>query len=237
MSRNDHENRRSDDDRQREFGHHSDYWQNNYWDDWRAERRHYHHEHHEGHGRQDPSAQDVTAWRDYFYQFFGVWPEDHWIFGGRRFGPWQQGMDSFNPFVATLLSKGGGLLPLYVLYLVSQKPRYGNEIMDILATRTNGQWVSNPGAIYPLLTQLEFQGFIRGEWADPAKRTVRTYSITPAGQKELDRLKVVVAPKIEETIQVLGEFLEDLRQTLQTPDTDSPAPAADPDSSAPADEK
>ena len=121
------------------------------------------------------------------------WPEEHWIFGGRRFSPWHQGIDTFNPFVATLLSKGGGLLPLYVLHLVAQKPRYGNEIMDLLAERTNGQWVSNPGAIYPLLTLLENEGFIEGKWEDPEKRTVRIYTITPTGQAEVARIKMIVA--------------------------------------------
>ena len=39
-------------------------------------------------------------------------------------------MDNFNPFVASLLSKGGGLLPLLVLVLLEQQPRYGNELME-----------------------------------------------------------------------------------------------------------
>ena len=212
--------------RRREFEMHmdpgtsnSDYPWQNYWEDWReavrqARRSEVHHA-----GRMH-SPEEVNAWREFFFQYFGVWPEQHWIFSGRRFGPWQQGMDSFNPFVANLLSKGGGLLPLYVLHLVSQKPRYGNEIMEILASRTNGQWVSNPGAIYPLLTQLEEEGFIQGEWADPAKRTVRTYTITPAGQQELDRLKKVVGPKLDETIQVLEVFLDDLVNSDAEADSD-----------------
>jgi DNA-binding PadR family transcriptional regulator len=119
-------------------------------------------------------------------------------------------MDSFNPFVANLLSKGGGLLPLYVLHLVSQKPRYGNEIMEIIAERTGGQWVANPGAIYPLLTQLEAQGLIEGIWEDPQKRTIRIYSLTKAGEQELIRLKAVVSPKLKEAVGVLHKLMQDL---------------------------
>ena len=119
-------------------------------------------------------------------------------------------MDTFNPFVANLLSKGGGLLPLYLLHLVAQKPRYGNEIMEILGERTNGQWVSNPGVIYPLLTLVEREGFIAGEWADPAKRSVRIYTITESGQAELERIKTIVMPKIEETVDVLQVLVQDL---------------------------
>jgi DNA-binding PadR family transcriptional regulator len=186
----------------------------NFWHEWRDER------HHHGHAEefqvgQALSPKEMETWREFFHQSFGTWPQDHWIFGGRRFSPWHQGMDTFNPFVASLLSKGGGLLPLYVLHLVAQQPRYGNEIMELLAERTNGQWVSNPGAIYPLLTLLEHEGFIQGEWADPDKRTVRMYTITASGQDELTRINTIVAPKVEETIHVLEAFLQDLRSQTQ----------------------
>lgn len=140
----------------------------------------------------------------------GTWPENHWAFRGRRFNPWHQGKDAFNPLVASLLSKGGGLLPLYVLHLLAQQPRYGNEIMEKLSERTNGQWVANPGAIYPLMTVLEEQGFIIGKWEDPVKRTVRIYEITELGKKELPRLKAVVLPKLEETLEVLENMADDL---------------------------
>ena len=82
--------------------------------------------------------------------------------------------------------------------------------MDLLAERTGGQWVSNPGAIYPLLTLLEEHGLIEGVWEDPQKRTVRIYSVTEAGQEELTKIKAIISPKISETIQVLQELVEDL---------------------------
>ena len=191
-------------------GHHEHHHgERNFWSDWHDERHH-------GRGEDIPAGQalspkEMEAWREFFHQTFGNWPEEHWIFGGRRFSPWHQGMDSFNPFVATLLSKGGGLLPLYVLHLIAQQPRYGNEIMDLLAERTNGQWVSNPGAIYPLLTLLEKEGFIEGKWEDPDKRTVRIYTISPKGQAEVARIEMIVMPKLTETVQVLQQFITDLQ--------------------------
>ncbi len=181
-----------------------------FWLDWREEHHHYRSSEniHVGHTL---TPKEMEAWRDFFRQTFGVWPEEHWIVGGRRFSPWHQGVDAFNPFVATLLSKGGGLLPLYVLHLIFQKPRYGNEIMELMSKRTNGQWVSNPGAIYPLLGQLEKEGFIEGKWEDPDKRTIRIYHITPAGQAEVHRIIMIVIPKLTETVQVLQEFINDLK--------------------------
>jgi DNA-binding PadR family transcriptional regulator len=189
------------------------YEYHNFWHAWQDKRRQHLREHAhdwEKHPGHNPHQEEVQALREFFHKSTGDWPEDHWIFGGRRFIPWHQGMDTFNPFVATLLSKGLGLLPLYMLHLIARQPRYGNEIMDILAEGTNGQWVSNPGAIYPLLTLLERKGFISGQWEDPEKRTVKVYSITPEGQAELDRIRDIVIPKLEETVKVLQEFLQAL---------------------------
>jgi DNA-binding PadR family transcriptional regulator len=205
----------------------------NFWADWRDER------HHHGRGLDIPvgqalSPKEMEAWREFFHQTFGTWPEEHWIFGGRRFSPWHQGMDSFNPFVATLLSKGGGLLPLYVLHFIAQQPRYGNEIMDLMAQRTNGQWVSNPGAIYPLLSLLEKEGFVEGKWEDPDKRTVRVYTITPAGQAEVARIEMIVMPKLVETLQVLQVFIDDLRAEAPVSDADPLDATSAQDGSAPA---
>jgi PadR family transcriptional regulator PadR len=166
-----------------------------------------------GHHRHDfwqHGPHDPGAWRDMFEQFLGQPPEEHWMFGGRRFRPWQTGAALFNPFVSIVLSKGGGLLPLYVLHLLDRQPYYGNELMSLIEERTSGGWVTNPGAIYPLLDDLEVQGLIAGEWEDPDKRTIRRYTISEAGRDELDRLKAVMRPKLREALEVLKDMLDDL---------------------------
>ena len=140
----------------------------------------------------------------------GTYPEDHWAFRGRRFSPWRQGDDSFNPFVASLLNKGGGLLPLLVLHLLAQKPRYGNEVMEEIGRKTQGQWIANPGAIYPLMTILEEESLITGQWEDPRKRTVRIYEITEKGQAEMARMRDIVKPKLDEALDVLEALSEEL---------------------------
>ncbi|MEA3334272.1 MAG: PadR family transcriptional regulator [Chloroflexota bacterium] len=157
-----------------------------------------------------PPRMVARAWREFFHEYMGAWPEEHWAFGGRRFSPWHKGMDSFNPFVASLLSKGGGLLPLLVMDLLAQQARYGNELMELIGQRTGGQWVANPGAVYPLLTMLEKQGYVVGKWEDPRKRTVRIYHLTESGEQELVRLKAVVRPKLAEAAEVLQRLTHDL---------------------------
>jgi DNA-binding PadR family transcriptional regulator len=156
------------------------------------------------------------AWRKHFADFLGVEPEDHWLFSGRRFKSWASGEwgppGLFNPFVAMVLSKGGGLLSLYVLHLLAERPRYGNDIMNEIEERTHGRWGANPGAVYPMLNDMEEAGFVEGEWEDPEKRTRRIYRITPKGQLELDRLKEVMRPKLEEAIGILRDLFQDLEK-------------------------
>ena len=157
-----------------------------------------------------PSPEMLHAWRDFFHRFTGDWPEQHWAFGGRRFRPWHQGDVSFNPFVANLFSQGGGLLPLIVLHLLADKPRYGNELMTLISQKTSGQWLANPGAIYPLMSELEERGLVVGEWEDPRKRTMRVYQLTPKGEREMNRVKAIVRPKLNEAIEVLQSLVGDL---------------------------
>ena len=162
----------------------------------------------------DEAFDACRMWRRFFAEFLGVAPEKHWLFGNRRFKPWFSGAwcppNLFNPFVATMLSKGGGLLSLYVLHLLAERPRFGNDIMREIEERTQGRWASNPGAIYPLLTALEERRLVEGVWEDPDKRTRRVYSLTPDGQQELERLKQVMRPKLEEAIRVLRGLCDDL---------------------------
>jgi DNA-binding PadR family transcriptional regulator len=160
----------------------------------------------------------VDAWRSFFHRYMGEWPEQHWAFGGRRFTPWHKGDVSFNPFVANLFSQGGGLLPLIMLHLLAEKPRYGNEIMSLLSEKTSGQWVANPGAIYPLMTELEDRGLVTGVWEDPRKRTVRIYHLTEFGERELKRVTSIVRPKLDEAIEVLQGLVSDLQSAATSTD-------------------
>lgn len=186
-----------------------------FWRSWHEEHRRWRESYHQGdwdsdHPPPPPPGEAAHIWRDFFHSFTGDWPEHHWVFKGRRFTPWHQGDEDYNPFVASALSKGGGLLPLYVLFLLSSQPRYGNEIMTQIAEKTAGQWNANPGAIYPLMTLLENQELIQGKWEDPKKRTVRIYNITELGVQELVRISAIMIPKLRQSIDVLGNIADDL---------------------------
>lgn len=78
---------------------------------------------------------------------------------------------------------------LYMLHLMIDKSYYGNEIIDEISTRLNDKWSPSPGMIYPLLRDLETEGYIVGKWDEPDKRSIRRYRITDSG---LDHYKVLV---------------------------------------------
>ncbi|MBZ0290163.1 MAG: PadR family transcriptional regulator [Anaerolineae bacterium] len=153
-----------------------------------------------------------NEWREFFHERMGDWPEEHWAFGGRRFQPWHKGEVTFNPFVANLFSQRGGLLPIIVLNLLREKPRYGNELMESISQKTSGQWAANPGAVYPLMAELEDRGLVEGQWEDPRKRTVRVYKLTDKGKNEIERVAALVRPKLDEAIEVLQTIVNELNE-------------------------
>ena len=64
-----------------------------FWHEWREERsRHW------KDGKHPKARYRAQKWREFFHAFMGEYPEDHWAFRGRRFNPWRQGEDAFNPF-------------------------------------------------------------------------------------------------------------------------------------------
>ena len=180
-----------------------------FWQRWREAQR-------DSQEEPSPTANPHVIWRRFIGQFFGIPIEKHWLFRGRRFKPWVTGRLGppilFNPFIAEVLSRGGGLLSLYILHLLSEKPRFGNDIMRAIVDRTDGRWISNPGAVYPILASMEERGLVEGEWEEPTKRTRRIYQLTEAGEQELKRLKAVMRPMLEEAIGILHGLNEDLQE-------------------------
>ena len=103
-----------------------------------------------------------------------------------------------------------GLLPIYVLYILSLGATNGNEISHKIGQRTNGKWVPSTGGIYPLLKRLESDGLMDGEWDDLDKKFQKTYSLTEKGFKEFKSKKVILKSKIEESLDVFNIIYKDL---------------------------
>ncbi len=160
------------------------------------------------------------AWREQFEANYGKNVQDHWVFSGRRFRHLRHNAQT-NPFVGSLLSRGGGLLALYALHLLNEAPRHGNELMREIEHRTAGSWSSNPGAMYPLLSIMEEKDLVTSQWEDADKRTRRIYQITTAGTEELVRLRRVLRPRLMEAIEVLNTIFDDIYREETVPREES----------------
>lgn len=81
------------------------------------------------------------------------------------------------------------LLPLLVLHFARREPTYGNQLIDRITELTGGVLNVNPNTMYPLLRDFESRGLIEGQWEHPERRSRRFYTLTPAGEKELAKIK------------------------------------------------
>ncbi len=103
-----------------------------------------------------------------------------------------------------------GLLPIYVLYLLSLSPTNGNEISHTISLKTNGKWTPSTGGIYPLLKRMEQDELIIGEWDNPHKHFQKIYRITEKGLKEFENKKKILKSKIEDSLDVFKIIYSDL---------------------------
>ncbi|EQB88714.1 DNA-binding PadR family transcriptional regulator [Clostridium punense] len=113
-----------------------------------------------------------------------------------------------NEAVGQVFTKG--LLPIYVLYILSLGPTNGNDISHKVGDRTHGFWLPSTGGIYPLLKKMEKQGYVQGNWDDSKKKAQKIYSITEEGLQEFTQKKVLLRSKIEEALEVFKIIYKDL---------------------------
>lgn len=113
-----------------------------------------------------------------------------------------------NEAVGQVFTKG--LLPIYVLHILSISPSNGNDISHKIGERTGGLWIPSTGGIYPLLKKLEKQGLIIGEWDDPKKKFQKIYKLTDEGKRDFENKKRILKPKIEESLKVFKIIYKDI---------------------------
>lgn len=81
-----------------------------------------------------------------------------------------------------------GTVRLLVLRLLERESMYGYQMIQHLKQRSEGYFRLGEGALYPLLHEMEEQGFLRAEWRDQEGRPKRRYYYLSAkGRKELVR--------------------------------------------------
>ncbi len=81
-----------------------------------------------------------------------------------------------------------GDLRLVILQLISDKPRYGYDIIKAIEEKLSGLYSPSPGVVYPTLTLLEEMGLIAAQTAEGKK----LYAITDQGRTQLDADRAAV---------------------------------------------
>lgn len=97
-----------------------------------------------------------------------------------------------------------GLEKPLILWLLSQKPRHGYEIIKEIKRLTGKKL--KPGTLYPLLHWLEAEGFIVGRWIKRGQRDLRCYHLTKKGEALVLKLRALFSNPIRGLIiELLNE--------------------------------
>lgn len=78
---------------------------------------------------------------------------------------------------------------LLVLSVLAEEPLYGYAIGRRIDLRSEGRLKLGPGALYPLLHQLEADGQVKATWETPegGGRSRKWYRLTAKGRRQLAR--------------------------------------------------
>lgn len=92
-----------------------------------------------------------------------------------------------------------GFVRIHILYHASKEPIYGMEIMEELS---HHGYDMSPGTLYPVLHQLEEQGYLVSNEKLVNGKNRKYYKITRPGKKLLQEMK-------EKLVELVDEVLED----------------------------
>jgi len=81
-----------------------------------------------------------------------------------------------------------GFIRYRVLEALSEKPMSGSELMEEIEKHTGGFWKPSPGSIYPLLSWLQDNGYIKEV---PAENGLKRYELTVSGKSLLEEQKKI----------------------------------------------
>jgi PadR family transcriptional regulator PadR len=81
------------------------------------------------------------------------------------------------------LMRGAG--PTAVMQLLSAGEKYGYELVEALAQRSNGVLAMGQSTLYPLLYNLEAKGLVTSRVDETGTRPRRFYRLTQSGRRKL----------------------------------------------------
>ena len=81
-----------------------------------------------------------------------------------------------------------GALEMMILRSLTREPMHGYALVQHIQQRSNDLLQVEEGSLYPALQRLLKEDLLKAEWeVSASNRRVRTYRVTPAGKKHLER--------------------------------------------------
>jgi len=82
-----------------------------------------------------------------------------------------------------------GFIRYQVLELLSEKPMSGSEMINEIEKRTDGRWKPSPGSIYPLLSWLQDNNYVKE--LPTEEGGMKRYTLTDKGKALLEEQKKI----------------------------------------------
>jgi PadR family transcriptional regulator, regulatory protein PadR len=81
-----------------------------------------------------------------------------------------------------------GALEMMILQSLRRQPMHGYALVQHIRQRSNDLLQVEEGSLYPALQRMLREKLVKANWeVSPSHRRVRTYRITPAGIRHLER--------------------------------------------------
>lgn len=81
-----------------------------------------------------------------------------------------------------------GALEMMILQTLRRGPMHGYALAQLIKRTSDELLQVEEGSLYPALQRMLKSGWLAAEWGvSSTNRRVRTYRVTPAGRKQLDR--------------------------------------------------
>ncbi len=86
-----------------------------------------------------------------------------------------------------------GVLEMLVLHLLSEKEKYGYQLICELRELSDDMFLLKEGTLYPILYRMEDDGLVVSKWSEPRGKEVsrKYYGITEEGRETLGQLQVL----------------------------------------------
>lgn len=83
-----------------------------------------------------------------------------------------------------------GVLEMLVLKLLSEKEKYGYQLISELKEKSDGMFLLKEGTLYPILYRLEDEELVVSRWSEPKGKEVsrKYYVVTEKGIEVLTQL-------------------------------------------------